>query len=252
MTAIPPFNLAHIEQISRIVADTAEGFTGTELGRLLRQADLADLEPAITKWRRLDAALSARQQKDGCANKVVYFLEVAMTPARYEAEPETFEHRRRRVNEVLAFEALSIGEDGKVRPAPAAKTLSEAQGRAHSLRAELRRRKVHPDILRFCTEEFLQEDYFHAVLEAVKSLADKIRTKANLQGDGHTLVDKALGLQGGQIPPLAFNSLRTESERSEQAGYVGLLKGLFSAVRNPTAHEAAPVKPVRQLGLGNY
>jgi hypothetical protein len=37
-------------------------------------------------------------------------------------------------------------------------------------------------------------------------------------------------------PRVAFNSLATESERSEQTGLATIMKGLHSAFRNPTAH----------------
>ncbi len=36
---------------------------------------------------------------------------------------------------------------------------------------------------------------------------------------------------------LAFNSLRTETEKSEHKGFAMLLKGCFGAIRNPLAHE---------------
>jgi uncharacterized protein (TIGR02391 family) len=39
------------------------------------------------------------------------------------------------------------------------------------------------------------------------------------------------------LPLLAFNSLQTESEQSEHAGLMNLVKGLFGAFRNITAHE---------------
>ena len=35
---------------------------------------------------------------------------------------------------------------------------------------------------------------------------------------------------------VAFNSLATDWERSEQTGLAMLMKGLFSTFRNPTAH----------------
>ena len=38
------------------------------------------------------------------------------------------------------------------------------------------------------------------------------------------------------MPFLAFNSLRTDSEQSEQKGLLNLLKGMFGTFRNPTAH----------------
>jgi uncharacterized protein (TIGR02391 family) len=34
----------------------------------------------------------------------------------------------------------------------------------------------------------------------------------------------------------AFNSLRTDSEKSEQKGLVSLMVGVFGAFRNPAAH----------------
>ena len=38
------------------------------------------------------------------------------------------------------------------------------------------------------------------------------------------------------MPFLAFNSLRTESEQSEQKGLLNLMKGIFGTFRSPTAH----------------
>jgi Protein of unknown function (Hypoth_ymh) len=81
-----------------------------------------------------------------------------------------------------------------------ARTLSEAQRRAQELRADLTTRGVHPDVLRFCREELLADNYFHAVLEAVKSVADKLRARTGLIDDGGALVDRALT---GDPPMLA-------------------------------------------------
>src|SRR5207245_5961115 len=113
--------------------------------------------------------------------------------------------------------------------------ITEAQAKANRLKAELARRAVHPDVLKFCRAELVSDDYFHAVLEATKSVAEKIRTKTGLTADGLQLVDAALSRSMGQ-PMLAFNSLRTPTEESEHSGIMNLLKGMFAAFRNPTAH----------------
>jgi len=84
---------------------------------------------------------------------------------------------------------------------------------------------------------FLQRDYFYAVLEASKSVAEKIRQKGGLSSDGATLVEQAFGIPKGGYPLLAFNTLQLESEQSEHKGLVNLMKGLFGAFRNPTAHQ---------------
>jgi len=65
-------------------------------------------------------------------------------------------------------------------------------------------------------------------------VADKLRALTGLSGDGAPLVDAACSLSSG--PRVAFNSLATEWERSEQTGLTTLMKGLFGTFRNPTAH----------------
>ena len=132
------------------------------------------------------------------------------------------------------FAGYQLTDDGKLREVNAARTLSEAEQRAGRVRAELQRRGVHPDVLKYCRAELLADNYFHAVLESTKSVADKIREKAGFTSDGAQLVDEAFGLKAG--PKLAFNTLRTESETSEHTGLMALMKGVFGMFRNPSAH----------------
>jgi len=73
------------------------------------------------------------------------------------------------------FSEYALGEDGKLRRQAVARTLTEAEERAGRLKAELRRRGVHADVLTFCRAELFDKNYFHAVFEATKSVADKIR-----------------------------------------------------------------------------
>jgi uncharacterized protein (TIGR02391 family) len=138
------------------------------------------------------------------------------------------------LNERLLLSGYQVRSDGKVQRVVAATTLAEAQQRADDLRAELARRDVHEDVLRFCRAELVQQNYFHAVLEAAKSVADRLRTMTGLQGDGAGLVDATCSIASG--PRIAFNSLATEWERSEQTGLATLMKGMFATFRNPTAH----------------
>jgi uncharacterized protein (TIGR02391 family) len=117
-------------------------------------------------------------------------------------------------------------------------TIDEARGRANRLRAELERRSVHADVLEFCRPELLQENYFHAVLEATKSLSTKIRDKSGLSGDAGELATQAFSLGRSGVPVLAFNDLRNDTERSEQTGLMNLCIGMFGTFRNVTAHGA--------------
>jgi uncharacterized protein (TIGR02391 family) len=84
-------------------------------------------------------------------------------------------------------------------------------------------------------ELLVQRNYLHAVFEATKSVADKIRTRAGLISDGADLIDQAFGMRHG-IPALAFNLLQTPTEQSEHKGLAMLVKGMFGTFRNTTAH----------------
>jgi uncharacterized protein (TIGR02391 family) len=191
----------------------------------------------VTKRDRLFRALMAQQARDRCGNNVAAFIQEAMAPALYLSNRAVFDDRRSELNAVLAFCGLALGENGKLHPSSVAETIAQAAERAGRLRAELERRRVHPDVLRFCRAELLGDNYFHAVLEATKSVAEKIRSKAGLTSDGAKLVDDAFGRSGG-LPLLAFNTLRTDTEQSEHSGLMHVMKGMFGAFRNPTAHAA--------------
>jgi Protein of unknown function (Hypoth_ymh) len=125
-----------------------------------------------------------------------------MSPVNYREKRALFDTRRHALNEVLAFAGWQLGEDGQLRHVEKATTLSQAAERAGRLRSELQRRRVHPDVLHFCKAELVQENYFHAVLEATKSVADKIRQKTGLTSDGAPLVDAAFGHSAGRYPLL--------------------------------------------------
>src|SRR5205807_6062999 len=127
-----------------------------------------------------------------------------MKPERYAKCPERFEPMRANVNRALAFSGLAVNAAGQIYAVDRAQTLSEAQRRADELRADLTTRGVHPDVLRFCRAELVADNYFHAVLEATKSIADKLRSKTGLTDDGADLVDKAFT---GKQPLLDINGL---------------------------------------------
>lgn len=228
--AIPKFDATHLESMARTIVDAV---SHAELTRLMDQCGIVE-QGGNPRWERMLLALNARQNRDGCGNNVGAFVQAVMAPVRFLDKPESFSELRHNLNEVLAFSSLHLAEDGKLTSVAQAKTLTEAQQRAGRLRSELQRRQVHSDVLRFCKPELLEENFFHAILEATKSVADKLRTKTGLVSDGASLADAAFG---GKLPRLALNRLVTESEQSEQSGFCNLLKGIFGVFRNQTAHE---------------
>lgn len=228
-----PLSSAQLESLCKILADTSHGLTGSELERILRQIKVADPDPGITKWQRLFNALTATQNRDRSGDRVFAFIGAAMDPARYVGEHHKFEARRTGVNAVLALCGFEYRTDGKFYAVATASTLSEAETRAHRLRAALSARGIHRDVIASCRAELVEQNVFHAVLEASKGVAEKLRVRCRLTSDGALLVDEALG---GDNPQLRINAFVTDSERSEQRGFSNLVKGLFGTFRNPTAH----------------
>lgn len=239
--AIERLDTATLEALCGVLGDTGGGLTGSEIGGLLRQCQIDDVAPGITKRHRLYEALAARQQRDGVANNVIAFVQAAMHPARYVGKSQLFAERQAGLNAVLSLAGLGVDEQGQVIAAQRARTASEAEARAGRLRAELVRRQVHADVLKACRAELLEENYFHAVLEATKSVAEKVRQLSGLTLDGSELVDEAFGMRDrdrrSRTPILALNTLRSISEQSEQRGTMHVMKGIFAVFRNPTAHE---------------
>ena len=233
--SIPEFSLPVLEQLSNVLADTSTGLTGSEIGQYLRECGIADSEPLTTKRVRLYNALRAKQALDRCANNVIAFVQASFSPVRYTNAHEYFDHKRAEINKVLVFVGIEFTEAGQMKQVKAVDNLRDAGLRADRLRHLLKDRSVHADVLTFCREELLVENYFHAVLEATKSVAEKIRRRTALINDGSELVDDAFSFKG-RIPHLALNSLASESEQGEQRGFMNLLKGLFGTFRNPTAH----------------
>lgn len=233
MATIQPFDSSQLEAVCKVLADTTNGLKGDEISYILTDMNLSDPDPRVTKWKRLYNSLTQAQNKHQVGNHLIMFINRSMAPARYISSPELFEWRRDGLNVALAFAGYAVREDGKVVRATSETTLSGALARATKLHSLLESRGTHPEVFKYCRAELLEENYFHAVLEAVKGIAERIRLLSGLRTDGSELVNQVFSTKA---PILAFNSLHSETEISEQKGIANLLVGVFGAIRNPTAH----------------
>lgn len=236
------WDAAVIVGVAQVLGDTTHGLTGSEIAEMLKRLYIPDPGP-ITKWKRLETALSARQAYDRSPKRTITFITDAMRPVRYINTPELFTRRQDGLNEVLSFVGLRVTDRGEVARAVVSTTLDEASKNAASLRAELRRRRTHPDVLAYCTVELLKKSNFHAALEATKGVFDRLRALSGQTGDGAKLVDAVLTLGSTGNAVIAINSGRSATDRDEQTGFANLLKGLNSMYRNPTAHDPRALRP---------
>ena len=231
MSGIPCFPEGSIESLAKLIGDCG---SGSDISRVLANRGIPDNSRESTKWRRLYWIFLDVQRQDQCANRVLDFIQSFLAPARFVGRNDEFEAHRSELNVVLALSGLEFGADGKLRTRPAAATLTEAERRVKAIHARFQGRRIHPEVFKYCKTELMQDNYFHAVFEASKGLAQRIRDKSGVDRDGANLVDGVFSITR---PALAFNSLRTETEQTEHKGFALLLKGCFAAVRNPLAHE---------------
>lgn len=208
MPPVPSLERSVLEQVSRVLEGAA---THRELGDLIHAAGMPASDEG-PKWQRILNAFERSQSKYGSANQVLSLIQQIMNPVRFAGRAVDFRDYRDRVNVVLAFAGLQVREDGRIQAVTRANTLNQAEERASALRTELRRRDVHPEVLKFCTAELVAKDYFHAVLEATKSLMARVRSMTGLTLDGAELIDLAFSPSSG-TPRLAFNALDTVGKR---------------------------------------
>jgi uncharacterized protein (TIGR02391 family) len=243
------WQISVLTRVAQVLADTADGLTGRQIGDLLARLGMEDPFPQETKWRRLEEAFVRRQNRDGNPKRIITFVTHVMSPANYRDAPELFTLRQDRLDGVLTFVGLRVTDQGRVAKGERSTTLDEASRNATSLREELRRRGTHAEVLRYCTVELLKKNNFHASLEATKSVFERLRQLAGVSGDGALLVDTVLSLGKTGMPIVAINDLMSQTDRDEQTGFANVVKGLAGMFRNPVAHDPRVLRVVTDTQL---
>ena len=219
-----------IEKISQILGDI---LTGSKISQILSQMNEVDTSGQSTKWRRVYFIFTKITNETGSSNAFLRFIKIALSPIDFVNNNETFERTRLRINEILAFSGLVYEKNGIFKITSCANTIDEVYARLNSLKSKLCERNVHSEILKYCKEELLTDNYFHAIFEASKSLCEKIRCLTGLTLDGSELIEQAFSTKH---PYLKINQLKTDTDRNQQNGLMLMLKGINSMVRNVTAH----------------
>ncbi|MDN3706669.1 TIGR02391 family protein [Myroides ceti] len=221
-----------LRNISDIISNI---LTHAKITEHLESAGISPSQNGTNKTDRIFYALKERQIQDRCGNNVLAFVVRLLNPKRYNSEDE-FEKDRTTINEKLVYEGIEIDKSGQPRQVDKAKTISEAKRRSLKIKEKVHGIGVHSEILPYCEAEWLKENYFHAILEITKSVAERLRQKSGYTTDGADLVDDCFALGKDKRPMLAFNTLINQSEESEHKGFGNFCKGFFSMYRNPKAH----------------
>jgi uncharacterized protein (TIGR02391 family) len=110
------------------------------------------------------------------------------------------------------------------------------------------------DLVAVARSPFEDGYYAYAVEEAAKYLNNLVKDKSGQQNrDGASLMAHVFS---PAKPILRVNDLKTQSKQDQQQGYMQILQGLMTGIRNPRAHEHQyldePEVALEILGLCNH
>ena len=194
--------------------------------------------PAPPKRERLRHALNFQSQRSG-KHGVLQLIKTLNEPVAYSRDPEGFREFCAGINRILRFYGVEYRDDGEFHNVDPTRTLSEAKRRAEALENKMASRRVHPEVRKYCKAEYMEENYFHAVVEAYKGLAERVRDLTGYTSDGLALMRQSFerpSPKNGGYPKLAFNTLATVTEENEHDGFLDLLSGCTRFFRNPMSH----------------
>lgn len=235
-----------LKAVCDVLGETNRGYTKTELTRLLQQSGIElvsdgrksngyTFQLGLNKRDWLYNCLANEVNKNHSLMRIYMFIEKALNPVAFTSEENRakYEYLFEGTNKALLLAGMEVTKEGKLVEVVQAKTLDEVDRRVNSLKRELYNRSIHSEVQKYCIEDYLRKDYYDAVFEAAKGLAERVRQITGLTTDGGTLFQTAFSKND---PYIFFNGLQTDSEKSEFTGLKELLEAIFHLVRNPAAH----------------
>ena len=93
---------------------------------------------------------------------------------------------------------------------------------------------LDPELLRSVRRLFNNGHHAQAVEQAYKLINNLVKKRVKTTLDGAPLMRNAFSRQN---PILRLNALSNQSEQDEQQGYMDVLAGVMTGIRNPRAHE---------------
>lgn len=235
-----------LKAICNVLADTSKGLTKGEIKHLLQQCQIALVDDGnssngytytigLNKVEWLYNCFVNEFNTQHSFQKIYTFIETALNPVNYinEVSRDKYNFLLDEINKVLLLIGLSVTKEGHLVEVVQAKTLDEVDRRVNNLRRQLYNRTIHHEVEKYCIKDYLRKDYYDAVFEAAKGLAERVRQITGLSADGSVLFQKAFAKSD---PYIFFNTLKTDSEINEFIGLKELLESIFHLVRNPAAH----------------
>ena len=239
-------NQNELKAICAILADTNNGFSKSELKKFLSDSHIEAVDDGYRNNGIIYSfGLNKRDWLYNCFVKevnninsfecVFRFIETALNPISYTTmdKRDKYNYIVEETNKVLCLLGLGINESGKIVYVKKANNLEEVDERINHLQKKLYERSIHSEVYKYCRQDLLRKDFFDAVVEASKGLAQRVRDISGLGIDGSELFNEAFS---SKDPIIFFNKLSNSSEKNEHNGLKELLNSIFHLVRNPKSH----------------
>lgn len=181
-------------------------------------------------------SLAKQINKTNSVDCVIHFIESVFDLTQFSGDIAAYNEAKDNLNRVLYAIGYELNASGKVCEVERAKSIEEIEERVNKLQKEVKIRRLHSEIFKYCSKEYLSEDYFHAQFEAVKGLFERIRQMTNQKCDGKELLDKVFSTSVPMLMVRDTNILNSQTDRDEFLGIKFLAEGICKLIRNPKAH----------------
>ena len=237
---MPSLNRDDNDQICKILCEL---ITGSDITRMLQTFNFPIGDPSQTKWRRLSEIISYQCALKISLRPVFDTIEYICKPSKYIDSPEKWSDLKRDINKVLIFKGFELNDAGKIQElSEKITTFSDARRRLQTLQDRIQDLPIHEQTLKYCSEEYLKENYFHAILEASKGIFQRIREMTGSSKDSASLIDECFQIKS-PIVYIKENRLQTQDELSEYKGLKNLLLTIAHLYRNSHAHRLRYYNP---------
>ncbi|HER2162590.1 TPA: TIGR02391 family protein, partial [Streptococcus pyogenes] len=163
-----PIDNQCVETISKYLGEIV---TGSVITKIFAKYNWVDHDTSYgeklisTKWKRIYTSLIEEMNKAKSPKPFFTMIEEIMDPLNFINEQENWDQNRNNINFSLSFYGYELTDGGKIKSVKAAKTFSEAVSRSKNLLEKLENHNIHHDVLKYCSPELLDENYFHAIFE---------------------------------------------------------------------------------------
>lgn len=231
---LPVANPTLTRALCKAIVAGWEGISTREMYNAFAAAGITMLEDFVSKTDIAYHALMNEQQFAESSGPLARFVSEALTPARFLKEPQKRQRIISDVDTILRTYKFSVTDEGHI--VPAVEGVIGADALARRLKEKLVLRGTHPEALRFCEEELINQSMFHAVTEATKSLMERIRPAACAL-DGERLTQHVFGTRKDPGPRF-INDFSGPADEAEHFGFIHLLNGIYGHLRNDRTHRA--------------